>query len=290
MAAGGRSHFYRVEAFMKDVEQKKHIIIDIHTHAFPDEIALNAVPLLASKANVKPALNGTLKALEQSMDKAGIDISTVCSIATKPSQFRNIVKWSAENSSNKRFVFLPSVHPASQEPLKEIEEVAKLQFRGIKMHPYYQEFVVDEERMFPLYRKMAELGLFLICHTGFDIAFPRKRMADPIRIRNVIKKVPNLKFIATHTGAWEDWDEVEKQLAGENVYIETSFSISYLGKAKFRNLLLKHNPELLLFGTDSPWSDQSEELAAIRSAGFSEELLEKITGRNAQKLLKLFDI
>ncbi len=272
---------------MKETKEKKNVVIDIHTHAFPDEIAYKAVPLLASKANVKPALNGTLKALEQSMDKAGIDVSLICSIATKPTQFQNILNWSLENSSNKRFIFVPSVHPAAPEVIKQIEEIARLGFKGIKMHPYYQQFILDEERMFPLYKKMADLNLFLICHTGFDIAFPRDRIADPIRISNVIQKVPALKFIATHTGAWEDWDEVEKHLLGKKIYIETSFSLSYLGKEKFKQLLFKHNPEMLLFGTDSPWEDQACALEAICSLNLGPDLEAMILGQNAQKVLKL---
>ncbi len=293
MAAGERSHFYREfltilnRYIMKDTHKAKNIIIDFHTHAFPDEIATKAVPMLASKANIKPASDGTLSGLQSSMDKAGIDISVICSIATKPSQFDKILQWSYENSSNKRFVFLPSVHPAASDPVGEIQEVAKLKFKGIKIHPYYQDFIIDEERMLPLYRKMAELDLFVICHTGFDIAFPRKRIADPIKILNVLKNVPDLKFIATHTGAWEDWSEVEHHLLGKNVYIEISFSSSYLGQEKMREFILRHNPNLLLFGTDSPWADQQAELFALGSLGLPQDLFDKIAGINAQKILGL---
>ena len=77
------------------------------------------------------------------------------------------------------------------------------------MHPYYQNFVLDENRMWPLYERIAAEGLILVMHTGFDIGFPRKRIADPCKIVAVVERVPELKFVATHFGAWDLWDEVE---------------------------------------------------------------------------------
>ena len=50
-------------------------------------------------------------------------------------------------------------------------------------------------------------------------------------------------------------------------------------------MILAHRPEYILFGTDSPWTDQAEEIEAFAGLGLPEELLEKIFYRNAKRLL-----
>jgi 2-methylcitrate dehydratase len=72
-------------------------VIDFHTHAFPDSLALRAIAVLEAEApGVKAFLDERVSSLLASMDRAGIEKSVVCSIATKPSQYRAILSWSRE--------------------------------------------------------------------------------------------------------------------------------------------------------------------------------------------------
>jgi hypothetical protein len=218
------------------------------------------------------------------MDEAGIERSVICSIATKPEHFGPILKWSQQIASE-RIVPFASVHPADPLAAQQVRAAARAGLRGIKLHPYYQEFDMDEERALPIYEAAQECGLIVLCHTGFDIAYPRDRRCDPARIARVADLFPKLALVTSHLGAWEDWDEVRKRLLGKPIYMETSFSIPYMGPAAAKSLIEAHLPEYLLFGTDSPWADQKAAIADIRSLQLRAELERRLLYENARRLL-----
>ena len=259
-------------------------VIDTHTHAFPDAIAPKAIPALEKIGGIKAYLDGTVAALLDSMTKNGVEQSVLCSIATRPEQFASIFEWSKTIRSD-RIEPLPSLHPADPELLPHLEMVHAAGFKGVKMHPYYQDYFLDEARLFPLYARMSELGLFLVIHAGYDIGYPRIRRADPGRIVKVCRQFPGLKLIATHLGGWEEWDEVLALLAGQPIYMEVSFAFGFLGRQRIKEIILAHHPEYLLFGTDSPWGDQGDTLAELAGLGLPDALFERIVSRNARRLL-----
>jgi len=258
-------------------------IIDFHAHAFPDAVAEKAVPTLQEKARLSTALDGTISSLLKSMDEAGIEITVVSSIATKPKQFGSILNWSKKTASD-RLVMFPSVHPADPEAADRVRIVRDEGFKGVKMHPYYQQYDLDDEAVFPVYEALQKCGLVLLSHTGFDFAFPRDRIADPVRIARVIERFPDLTFVASHLGAWEDWDEVRKHLLGRPVYMELSFSLDYFGDGA-REFILGHPADYVLFGTDSPWAAQQETVEGVRALDLGEEWERKIFSGNAARLL-----
>jgi uncharacterized protein len=259
-------------------------IIDFHAHAFPDAIAARAIGQLEHGGGVKAFLDGTVSSLLVSMDSACIRTSVVCSIATKPEQFDPILKWS-KSIASPRIVPLPSIHPKGPDPVGQAHQVAEAGLRGIKLHPYYQDFDIDDEALFPLYRTLDQLGLLLVCHTGFDFAFSRQRRADPVRILHVLDRVPSLRLITSHMGAWDDWDEVEKHLLGKPITMDISLSLELLGRERARAMLSAHPADRTIFGTDSPWSSQAETLALFRSLDLGAEREQQILGENAAALL-----
>lgn len=259
-------------------------IIDFHAHAFPDAIAAEAVPALAKKGKVTPCLDGRVDSLLASMDRAGVAKSVLCSIATRPGQFDSILAWSKAIRSE-RIVPFPSFHPENPKALENIQVIAAEGFQGIKLHPYYQNFRIDEERLFPFYEAMSAAGLVLVMHTGFDIGFPREDIAGPARIRQVIDRFPELKFVATHLGAWEMWEQVRELLTGRRVYMDISFSLQYLARAEAREMLLAHPPDRLLFGSDSPWACQEEVAAMLSALDLGPALEGRIFSDNALELL-----
>ena len=260
------------------------MIIDFHAHAFPDELAVKTVPLLAEKGGITAALDGTITSLLASMRGAGIAKSVLGLIVTRPSQFPAIIKWAGQVRSPEIIPF-PSFHPADPQMLEQIKIIHDQGFKGIKLHPYYQEFKIDEERLFPAYELMAELGLVLLMHTGFDIGFPHLRIAEPQRTANVIKRFPELKLVAAHMGGWQLWDEVQEFLVGRDVYFDLAFSLNFLSIAEAREIIINHPPDKILFGTDSPWADPQEEIANLGRLGLDQELEENILGKNGEKLL-----
>jgi predicted TIM-barrel fold metal-dependent hydrolase len=92
-------------------------------------------------------------------------------------------------------------------------------------------------------------------------------------------------LVTTHLGAWEDWDEVEKHIVGKKIFMEISYALDILDKEKARRIILNHPEEYVLFGTDSPWTDQSETLALLKSLELGREREDLILGENAATLL-----
>ena len=259
-------------------------IIDFHAHAFPDSLADRAIAHLEKEGTAKAFLDGRVSSLLASMDSAGIGRAVVCSIATKPDQFAPILNWSRQIASA-RIVPLPSVHPKGPDPVGKARLVAQAGLPGIKLHPYYQDFELDDPALFHFFRVLEQMGLLVVCHTGFDFAFPRDRKADPVRIVRLLDKFPNLRFVATHIGAWEDWDEVERHLLGKPIYMEISMSLEQLGLTRGRELLAAHPADRILFGSDSPWTSQSETLRLARALDLDPERERLLLGENARALL-----
>ncbi len=259
-------------------------IVDFHAHAFPDALAPRAISQLEHGGGVKAFLDGRITSLLASMDVAGIATSVICSIATKPDQFEPILRWSKEIASE-RIVPLASIHPKARDPVGQARQVAEAGLRGIKLHPYYQDFLLDDPALLPLLRALDELGLLVVCHTGFDFAFTRDRKADPVRILRVVDRVPTLKFIATHMGAWDDWDEVERHLLGKQVTMDISLSLDLLGPERARAMILAHPADRVIFGTDSPWGSQAETVRTLKALQLDEARERSILAGNARALL-----
>ncbi|HWR59890.1 MAG TPA: amidohydrolase family protein [Thermodesulfovibrionales bacterium] len=264
-------------------------IIDFHTHAFPDALAERAMRALLEEGqkmfDVRAYLDGRLSSLMSSMDKNNVEKSIVCSIATKPSQFDSIMSWSKKIMSD-RIVPFPSFHPCDERFAERISRIRGEGFKGIKFHPYYQDVTIDDERIYPVYEKILNEKLIVVMHTGFDLAFERKRIADPVRIARVLERFPGLKLVTTHFGAWEDWDNVERFLIGKEIYMEISYSLEFLNSERARDMILRHPAHCVLFGTDSPWTDQGNTLSLFKGLQLGEELEGLILKGNAENLLK----
>jgi predicted TIM-barrel fold metal-dependent hydrolase len=265
-------------------EPLAHRIVDFHVHAFPDGIAGRAVSSIQERAGVTPALDGRVSSLLASMDAAGIWRSVVLSVATRPQQFESILAWSRGVASD-RIVPMLSVHPADPEAPDRIRAAAEQGFPGFKLHPYYQDYDMDDRAVDPVYAALQETGLLCISHAGFDTASPFVRKADPLRIVRVLERFPRLRLVAPHLGGWKDWDLVARHLVGADLWIDTSYSLDFMSREAARDLIFSFPVDRALFGSDSPWADQALSLEGIRALGLEPEREEAILSGNAAKLL-----
>jgi hypothetical protein len=258
-------------------------VVDFHAHAFPDALAGRAITRIQGLSGVRSVLDGTLSSLLASMDAAGIETSLILSIATKPAQFASIMKWSRTIASG-RIIPLLSVHPDDPQAADRVRIAAEEGFIGLKLHPYYQDFDLDSPAMDPVYGAMEERGLLCVSHTGFDHAFPFDRRADPLRILRVLARFPRLDFVATHLGAWRDWDQAIEHLRGARLWIDTAYTMEFMPAEQARRLILSFPADRLLFGSDTPWSDQSASVGLLRGLGLERELEQAILSKNAREL------
>lgn len=262
------------------------MIIDFHVHCFAEEIAERAITSLSEAAGLTPKSNGTVAGIKTSMKKAGVDKSVLLSIATKPQQTHKITQWAA-SVQDKNIIAFGSIHPDYEDWKDELYRLCEAGIKGIKFHPEYQEFYVDDPKLFPIYEKAAELGLIIIFHAGVDLGFPAPYHCPPERMKRVVRAFPGAKIVAAHMGGYDYWDEVECCLAGEQLYLDTSFSLHKMGREQFLRIASKHGYDRLLFATDSPWGDQSEEVERLRGMMLPNDVTEAVFGGNAARLLGL---
>ncbi|NOY65487.1 MAG: amidohydrolase family protein [Nitrospirae bacterium] len=265
-------------------------IIDFHTHIFPDEIAQRALSQLSEHSgDYRPHTDGTLSGLLSSMEEAGIVLSIVANIATKPSQVVPILEF-CKKIKGRRIYPLISIHPHT--PHGQIQEVIKEAkasgIYGIKLHPMYQDFEIDSSGMFPIYELIIKEGFFVVFHTGYDIAFPGNHNADLERLAHLAGHYPELRIVATHLGGWRQWDRVSKITEYENVYTEISMTMTEMTEEEFLSVLSVFNPERVFFGTDSPWTDQKEMVQRLMALPLTSELKEKLLFRNALNFISLW--
>jgi hypothetical protein len=262
--------------------------IDFHTHIFPDRIAKQAVEALAEESGeYRPRTDGTLRGLLASMDRAGIAQSVVANVATKPSQILPIFDFCC-HVQGERIVPIISFHPGNT--LDEVDSLFGLAagegIRGVKLHPMYQGFAIDDRNMFPFYELIEHYGFFVVFHTGFDIAFPGNMQADVGRVKALADEFPGLLIVATHVGGWRQWDRVSVLCSCENVYTETSMTLTETGEREFVRILNLFDEDRVLFGSDSPWTDQREMLERTLRLPLPDQRMEKMLQANAARLLE----
>lgn len=274
------------------------MIIDFHTHSFPDDIADRAVGRLAQSGGIPNYLDGRVDSIKASMKKAGIDYSVLLPIATKPSQHTTINKIAIE--TNKSFkstgiISFGTIHPDNDDYKTIISDLAKAGVPGIKLHPVFQRTNIDDPRCLRIIECANDNDLIVSIHCGMDISFPNCDEASVERLANMIKEVPPHKLVLAHMGGWSMYDEVCDQLIGTpNVWLDTALVLkstpdnNFLSKENFVQMVRTHGSDHILFGTDSPWSDQSESLHLLRTSGLTPEELTAIEGGNAATLLGSF--
>jgi uncharacterized protein len=262
-------------------------VIDFHTHIFPDNLAERAIAALLENApGAEPKTNGKLSGLRESMKKNGVTKSVLLPIATKPSQVSTINKTCGTLMSGDCIPF-GTLHPDIESFQDEIALLKSLHVKGIKFHPEYQDFYIDNPRLFPLYEALEAEGLIVVFHAGKDPGPFSCDHALPKAFRKIHADFPRLKMSAAHMGGWQVWNDVEKYSLDLPIYFDTAACREFLSVPEFIRLARKHGTDRILFGSDSPWYDQGVDIKWISEMPLTTEEKELILYKNAETLLNL---
>lgn len=273
------------------------MIIDIHTHTFPDKIAARTIASMeqeifnAQGIKTRAAGTGIYDSLVESTISSGIDLSAVAPVATKPSQPQNINRLSAkanENYLESHVFYMGAIHPDCENYKEIVNDIAAMDLRTIKIHPDYQSTFFDDDKYIRIMDYAADKGLGIIVHAGEDIGIPSPIHTTPDRVLNVLKHIQPDKLILAHMGGWRIWDEVEEKLVGQPVYFDTAVAlkddIPHLENEQFARIVRSHGVDKVLFGTDYPWYNQKQALNDLRAVSLDKQEMEKILGKNANRL------
>lgn len=260
------------------------MLIDFHTHCFPDKIAKSAIDKLSfASGGLIPNTDGTVAGLKALMKSQNVDRAVLLSIATNATQQTKVNDFAASVNGD-GIISFGSVFPDSEDCLYELERIKSLGLKGVKLHPDYQGFFIDDDKMIPIYKKISSLGLITVFHAGFDYGFPPPYGATPERVERALKHFES-PVVAAHWGGVNCGEGVLKHLCGKDIYFDTSFGYSTLPKYYAEKILEKHTADKMLFGTDCPWHTAEMEMSLFNSLSLTEGEMEKITHKNAEKLL-----
>ena len=259
---------------------------DFHTHAFTDLLAERALSGLAETSGIAPATDGTLDGLRRKMAENGIDRAMILPVATKPAQQTTINNWAAEIMGGGIYC-CGTVHPDAEDAIEEVERIKELGLYGVKFHSEYQFFCPDEERMFPIYEKIAELGLIAVFHGGWDPYSGDVIRATPKSFAAVAETFPRLRIVAAHLGGMNLWEDVERYTAGrfDNLWFDVGVISRYISDEQLLRIIRMQGADRVLFGSDCPWDEPANEIAMIDRLELTEAERKKIFYGNAEKLL-----
>lgn len=261
-------------------------IFDSHTHVFPDNIGPRVVAQLGAAIPEPPSYDGTRAGLLRKQAQAGICGCLNAPVATRVDQVTTINTWAA-GLNRWPMLSLGAMHPDFPDIRTELQRVKSLGLPGVKLHPEFQQFSPDESRLDPIWQLCCDLELIVLLHAGNDCFFAPPCRAAPAVIARVVRKWPALRLIAAHFGGFQLWDEVERDLIGLPVYLDTSFAIGHLPDEQFVRMARRHGMNRILFASDGPWQDSTAALTAFQRLPLTPAEQEAILWKSAASLFGL---
>ncbi|MDR3120093.1 MAG: amidohydrolase family protein [Clostridiales bacterium] len=331
------------------------MVIDFHTHVFPEKIAPRALETLSGRSGgLRPVFDGTPDGLIRYLRRNRVDRAVVLNIATNPKQQAAVNDFAiainegrftggeqaAESApaampepdastpatepahaampepaaateatpapesaaatepapaptampehaaaSENPLIAFGSVYPFAPDALAELDRLHRAGIKGVKFHPEYQDFFVDDERLFPLYRRIASLGFVTVFHAGADVGYPKPVHSTPERLAKALPQFGGAPVVASHFGGYIMWDDVERCLVGKDVYLDTSYTYARIPFFQAEQIVKNHGARRILFGSDLPWSGVDGEAVLVERLSLSPEERELVFSGNALRLL-----
>ncbi|MFA6865905.1 MAG: amidohydrolase family protein [Clostridia bacterium] len=268
------------------------MIIDFHTHIFPEKIATTTIVKLEKMGGIPSFTDGTQNCLRASMKKAGISMSINLPVQTSVKQFEGINNFAQNlneiaNNFEQKIISFGAIHPDTPNPKAHLTELKNRGFLGIKIHPDYQQTFIDDERYYKILSACKDLDMIAVVHAGLDVGFPDMVHCTPKRAKAVIERVGGGKIVLAHLGGLSLWEDVEKYLIDADCYFDMGVIFGIIKKDMAREIIYNHGSDKILFGTDSPWCGQSKALEIFDTYDFSKDDKEKILYKNAKELLQI---
>jgi predicted TIM-barrel fold metal-dependent hydrolase len=276
------------------------MVIDFHTHTFPDAIAEKAIAGMQQRSHAAAFGSGTASGLIDAMEQAGICRSVVLPVATNPAKISSINTVSME-SGCQQLIYFGAMHPLSENWKEELDRLCAAGVPGIKIHPQYQGVDITDIRYLRILDYAAQRGLITVMHAGDEIAYPGVVRCSPEMVRSVCDQLGKIPLVLAHMGGWKNWERVAENLQDTGCYLDTAISLGQiaalpdghyapedlplLSESDFVSLVRAFGSQRILFGTDSPWADQAEEIKKITALPLTQEEIENILSHNAIRLL-----
>lgn len=261
-------------------------IIDAHAHIFPDKIAFKASESIGHFYGIDMDSDASSTSLLEKEREIGTERILVCSSALSASQVESINDFiKAQCDVHPEFVGLAAMHKDYENFEAELDRIQEMGLYGVKFHNDMQQFDIDDEKMFPIYRAMADRKMRILFHMGDD----RYDYSAPERMCRIASEFEDLTIIGAHFGGYQRWADAMGNPRLKNVYYDTSSSLPFMGQdySLALRLIDRFGPEHFFFGSDFPMWSPKQELERFMKMGLDEETNNMILYENFVRVFGL---
>ena len=260
-------------------------ITDIHTHIYPDEIALKATNSVREfyQIGLDGEMDGTVSMLLRQGARAGITKFVVLPVAIRPDRVQGINDFILEQTKlNRCFYGFGTVHAKMEGLTEEAERIMDMGLLGIKMHPDSQRFSIDDPRLFPLYETI-QGKIPVMLHMGDH----RYDYSHPVKLRKVLDNFPRLQAIAAHFGGYSMYETAYELLSDTDCVMDISSSMMFMEPGVAEKYINIYGAERMAFGTDYPLWDPVKETKRFLQLRLTDDQFEQIGHKTVERILNL---
>ncbi len=259
-------------------------IINAHCHIYPEKIASKAVKGIRDFYDLNMSLNGKTDDLIRDGGKIGVVHYLVHSVATTPKQVKSINEFIASevDAHPNLFTGFGTLHPDSDNIKKDFEYLISLGLKGVKLHPDFQRFALNDEKAFKLGKIINAGDVPVLIHCG-DY---RYNYSNPDQLIPFLDKFPEMTIIGAHFAGWSVWQEAAEKLAGTpNLYVDLSSTLYDLPTLTVEKLIRAYGVDKVLWGTDYPMWEADNEFELFNKINLSDSERKAILYDNASRIL-----
>lgn len=277
------------------------MIIDCHTHIFPDEVRKDREAFCKRDEGFSPIYKNSkariagVEDLIASMDESGVERSVICGFPwSQPdlcSLHNQYLMESASRYPGRLIVFISLLFSNPGWSERELNRWIKDGARGAGEIAFYRQEMTsqDIDSMRPVLTRMEKEGIPILLHVNETIghSYPGKGMTPLDRFYELILSFPKLTILLAHWGGglpfYELMPEVAKAMA--NVYYDTAASPFLYSRKIYATVSEIVGAQKILFGTDFPLLSPRKYFEELEGSGLSKEDQRKILGLNFLRLM-----
>jgi uncharacterized protein len=257
-----------------------------------DEIEAKWRPMIFdANTSLGESLYGPRSTAEQLLHRMaalGIDRSIVSSFTPRDLDLRRANHAVSEIvAKDRRLIGFARIDPRLG--LKSIAELEVCQgegFRGVKVDPFEQAFVINSDLVLEFFKQCAVAKLPVLIVSGYPC------LSSPIQVGDLAERIPELTIIMAHGGQLAMhglgiFDCLLVIKATERVYVETSGIPETGTEGLIERSVLEVSPDRVIFGSNSPVNDPAMELERIRVSRIPDDAKNRIMGTNLAAILRL---
>ena len=259
-------------------------LIDIHTHIYPEAISQKATDSIREFYQLDGGgMDGSASMLLSQGDKAGIENFIILPVGMRPDRVRHVNDFIlSQVAAEARFIGFGTVHAAMDQLTDEVEYIMENGLRGIKMHPDFQEFDINDPRLFPLY-EMVQDKLPVMFHMGDK----RYDYSHPMKLRRILELFPKLQVIAAHFGGYSMYETAYELLHDKDCIFDISSSLMFMKDGVAEKYINAFGAERMAFGSDYPLWDPVTEVQRFTQLKLTDDQFEQIAHKTIEQYLNI---